>query len=208
MYLPAHFREERLDVLRTLMERHPLAALVTMGAEGLTANHIPLVFDPAPAPYGTLRGHLARANPQWKDHRPEVETLAIFQGPQTYISPNWYPTKQQDARVVPTWNYAVVHVWGNLTTYSEPERLRDFLDGLTARHERGQPIPWKPADAPPAYIEGLLKAIVGIELTISRMEGKWKVSQNQPAENRHGAAEALQTQSDDDSAAMARLILP
>ena len=198
MYLPEHFREDRPEVLRELMAKFPLAALVTVGTGGLEANHLPLLYDPEPAPWGTLRGHLSRANRQWQDYRPEVPALAIFQGPQAYISPNWYPTKQQHGRVVPTWNYAVVHVHGKLSVYAEPERLRAFLDRLTAVNEAGQPRPWAPADAPPEYIDGLLKAIVGVELAITRIEGKWKVSQNQPAENQIGAAEGLEE--------MARLI--
>ncbi|MGD1071714.1 MAG: FMN-binding negative transcriptional regulator [Bryobacteraceae bacterium] len=198
MYLPEHFREDRPEVLRELMAKFPLAALVTAGTGGLEANHMPLLYDPQPAPWGTLRGHLSRANRQLQDFQPDGEALAIFQGPQAYISPNWYPTKQQHGRVVPTWNYAVVHAYGKLSVYAEPERLRAFLDRLTAVHEARQPKPWAPADAPPEYVEGLLKAIMGVELAIARIEGKWKVSQNQPAENRLGAADGLET--------MARLI--
>ena len=188
MYLPPHFREDRPEVLRQLMAEFPLAALVTLGSGGLAANHIPLLYDPE---RGTLSGHLSRANSQWQDYRDDTEALAIFQGPQAYISPNWYPTKAEHGRAVPTWNYAVVHAYGRLTVYSEPERLREFLDRLTARHESTQTRPWAPADAPPEYIGGLLKAIVGIEIEVTRLEGKWKVSQNQPAQNRVGAADAL-----------------
>jgi transcriptional regulator len=206
MYLPPHFREERREVLRELMEKHPLATLVTLGADGLEGNHLPVLYDPDPAPWGTLRGHLSRANRQWRDYRPEIEALAIFQGPQAYISPNWYPTKQENGRVVPTWNYAVVHAYGKLSVYTEPERLRAFLDQLTAVHESGQARPWMPANAPPEFIKGLLKAIVGVELAVTRIEGKWKVSQNQPAENRLGAAEGLEAIGDEESAAMAELI--
>ena len=198
MYIPQHFREERPEVLRELMAKFPLAALVTAGTGGLEANHLPMLYDPEPVPWGTLRGHLSRANRQWQDYSPVVEALAIFQGPQAYISPHWYPTKQQHGRVVPTWNYAVVHAHGKLSVYAEPERLRAFLDRLTAVNEAGQPKPWMPADSPPEYIDGLLKAIVGVELAITRIEGKWKVSQNQPAENQIGAAEGLEE--------MARLI--
>lgn len=208
MYLPPHFREERPEVIRDLIRRHPLATLVTLGGDGLVANHVPLLFDPEPAPYGTLRGHLARANPQWQHYRGDVEALTIFQGPQAYISPNWYPTKQEHGRVVPTWNYVAVHAWGTLSIYSEPDRLRAFLDELTAEHEALLTQPWRPSDAPAGYIGGLLQAIVGIEIPITRVEGKWKVSQNQPAENRCGAAEALETRGDEQSAEMARLIRP
>lgn len=188
MYLPPHFREDRPEVLHQLMAKLPLAALITMGSGGLTANHIPLLYD---AESGTLSGHLSRANPQWQDYRDDVEALAIFQGPQAYISPNWYPTKAEHGRAVPTWNYAVVHAYGSLSVYSDPERLRAFLNRLTATHEASQPKPWAPADAPPEYIAGLLKAIVGIEIRVTRLEGKWKASQNQPPGNRAGAADAL-----------------
>ncbi len=188
MYLPPHFREDRPEVLRQLMADFPLAALVTLGSDGLAANHVPLLYD---AERGTLNGHLSRANSQWQDCRQDMDALAIFQGPQAYISPNWYPTKAEHGRAVPTWNYAVVHAHGRLSVYTEPERLREFLDRLTARHEASQPKPWAPADAPPGYIAGLLKAIVGIEIEVTRLEGKWKVSQNQPAENRAGAADGL-----------------
>jgi len=204
MYLPPHFDETRPEVLRELIAAHPLAALVTMGPDGLTANHLPMLFDPEPTP--TLRGHLARANPQWQNFQPGIEALAIFQGPQAYISPNWYPTKQEHGRVVPTWNYAAVHVYGKLTVFSEPDRLRTFLDRLTATHEATQPTPWTPADAPPEFIDNLLRGIVGIELSISRIEGKWKMSQNQPTENREGAASSLETNPDCQSRDVARLI--
>ncbi|MES1260086.1 MAG: FMN-binding negative transcriptional regulator [Acidobacteriota bacterium] len=192
MYLPPNFREDRPEILRALMAEFPLAALITQSPEGLTANHLPLLYDPEPAPWGTLRGHLARANPQWQMAGTEADALAIFQGPQAYVSPNWYPSKRETGRAVPTWNYAVVHAHGRLSVYSEPERLRRFLDRLTAEHEADQPVPWMPSDAPPEYIDGLLRAIVGIEMAVTRIEGKWKVSQNQPAANRAGAAEGLE----------------
>jgi transcriptional regulator len=193
MYLPPHFKEERPEVLRALMAGFPLAALVTLGADGLTANHIPLLYDPEPSPRGTLRGHLARANRQWQDFQREVDVLAIFQGPQAYISPNWYLTKQEHGRVVPTWNYATVHAYGRLTVFSDAQRLRRFLDALTATHEAAQAKPWAPADAPPDYIDSLLGAIVGIEIAVTRLEGKWKVSQNQVLQNRDGVAEGLES---------------
>ena len=191
MYLPAHFREESREVLHAFMQEYPLAALITQGEGGMDANHIPLLLD---AEAGVLRGHLARSNPQWQSATPRAEALAIFHGPSSYISPNWYPTKQETGRVVPTWNYTAVHVRGELTVYAEPERLLAFLRDLTAAHEatvNGDTKPWQPEDAPAEYIAGQLRAIVGIELRITGIEGKWKVSQNQPAANREGAAEAL-----------------
>ena len=164
MYLPPHFREQRPEVLHSLMRAHPLAALITHGPGGLDANHIPLLPDPDTQ---VLRGHLARSNPQWQNLPAGTEALAIFQGPAAYVSPNLYPTKQETGRAVPTWNYAVVHAWGELTVYSEPDRLLSFLEQLTAEHEATEPVPWMPADAPAAYIEGQLRAIVGIELRIT-----------------------------------------
>jgi transcriptional regulator len=206
MYLPAHFREERLDVLREHITRYPFAVLVTNGSSGLIASHIPLLYDPEPAPYGTLRGHLSRANPQWQDYQAETEALAIFQGPHSYVSPNWYPSKQETGRVVPTWNYAVVHAYGHMATYADEERLRAHVTALTAVHENGFATPWKPGDAPANFIEGMLKGIVGVELTIARLEGKWKVNQNRTLEDRAGVAEALEGRSDGESRDMAALI--
>ena len=123
MYVPPHFREERVEVLHDLIRAHSLATLVTLGADGLTASHIPMLIDPEPAPYGTLKGHFARANPHWQDISSEVEALAVFSGPQAYVTPSWYPTKQETGRVVPTWNYAVVHAYGRIETYTDPDRL-------------------------------------------------------------------------------------
>ena len=203
MYLPAHFQEERIEVMAELMRRHPLATLVTAGAEGLQANHVPLLYDPAPGPLGTLRGHLARANGQWRQARPEFGALAIFQGPQAYISPSFYPSKQEHGRVVPTWNYISVHAHAVLTVHEDAEWLRSQVTQLTVSQEASFTEPWKVTDAPPEYIEGLLKAIVGIELRITRLAGKWKVSQNRPAADRQGVAEALERQSGGGCGAMA-----
>jgi transcriptional regulator len=205
MYLPEHFRQDDPGKLRELMAAFPLAALISGGANGLTANHIPLLFDPDPAPHGILRGHMARGNPQWKSLGGQ-EAMAIFQGPQAYVSPNWYPTKREHGKVVPTWNYTAVHVWGTVEVHPEREWLAAFLDRLTAAHEAGQPIPWKPSDAPASYVEGLLGAIVGIELKILRMEGKWKMSQNQPEVNRQGALQGLEALGTENAREVARLI--
>lgn len=188
MYIPQHFAETRPEVLHALIEAHPLAAVVTHAADGLAANHIPLLLD---ADAGVLRGHMARANTQWRSLEAGSKALAIFQGPQAYISPNWYASKEDGGRVVPTWNYAVVHVHGTLTVFAEGDRLLGFLETLTARHEAPQPRPWAPSDAPQDYIAGLLNAIVGIELAVEKMEGKWKVSQNQPERNRLSAMAGL-----------------
>jgi len=186
MYLPPHFEESRPEALDGLMRRHPLAALVTFGPEGLTADHIPLLAGPA----GTLRGHVARANPLWRA-ADGAEVLAIFQGPGHYVSPGWYPTKREDGKAVPTWNYLVVHAHGRLRAHDDPAWVRGLLDALTAEHEAAFPAPWKPADAPGDYLEGRIAAVVGIEIEVTRLVGKWKLSQNQPERNRAGVVEGL-----------------
>jgi transcriptional regulator len=191
MYLPAHFREDRLDVVHRFIGRHSLATLVTLGTDGLMANHIPLILDPEPGPFGTLRGHVAKANPQWRDSLPHVSALAIFEGPSAYISPSWYPSKDETGRVVPTYNYVVVHAHGRLSTYTDPARLEQHLRLLTAHHEAPFPVPWTIDDAPPEFFAAQLNAIVGIEIAIERLEGKWKVSQNRTPADRAGAAAGL-----------------
>jgi len=191
MYVPKHFEETRIEILHELIRAHPLAALVTLTPDGLDANHIPFEIDPDPAPFGILRGHIARANPLWRHFSKDVEALAIFQGPNTYISPSWYPTKQETGKVVPTWNYAVVHAHGSLKVVEDRGWLRQLVERLTQRHERTRSIPWKVADAPTEFIEEQLSAIVGLEMPIARLTGKWKVSQNRPARDQQGVVEGL-----------------
>jgi len=192
MYLPAQFREDRTPVLHDLIRAHPFAMLVTLDASGLTANHIPMEVDAAAGPLGTLRGHVARANPVWKSHRPEVDAMAVFQGPQCYITPNHYATKAATGKVVPTWNYVTVHAHGPLRVIEDTAWLRRFIEQLTDRHEaQTGAAPWQVGDAPGPFIDTLLQAIVGLELPIARLEGKWKVSQNRPAEDRAGVAAGL-----------------
>jgi transcriptional regulator len=206
MYLPKHFDETRIPVLHDLIREHPLGALVTLTANGLDANHLPFEIDPGPAPLGTLRGHIARANPLWRELTRDAKALAIFQGASTYVSPSWYPTKKETGKVVPTWNYAVVHVHGPLRVVDDRDWVRGFVERLTRRHEAGRPDPWKITDAPADYIEKQLRAIVGLEIPIARMTGKWKVSQNRPAEDRAGVVEALLREGGDSEAAMADLV--
>lgn len=193
MYVPSHFDETRVPVMHRLMMQHPLAAMVTLGQDGLTANHIPLELQPDDGDFGLLQGHVARANPLWRDFSPQAGALAIFQGPQAYISPNWYPTKSETGKVVPTWNYAVVHASGPLRIIEDREWLRALVTRLTDRHEAAGDAPWKVTDAPAGYIDNLLGAIVGIEIPITRLTGKWKVSQNRPAADRQGVVHALQS---------------
>src|SRR3954464_15446461 len=171
MYLPAHFAETRIDVLHQLIHAQPLAALVTLEAGALNANHIPFELDAAPAPLGTLRGHVARANPVWQSHSPEVEALAIFQGAQHYITPSWYPSKRETGKVVPTFNYIVVHAYGTLRVIEDREWLRGLVNRLTNRHEAGRVDPWKVTDAPDDYVDKMLGAIVGIELKLTKLTG-------------------------------------
>jgi transcriptional regulator len=206
MYLPKHFEETRVQILHELIRAHPLGALVTLTPSGLDANHIPFEVDPDPAPFGTLRGHIARANPLWRDFSRGVEALAIFQGPGTYISPSWYPTKRETAKVVPTWNYAVVHAHGALRVIDDRAWLRGFVEKLTNRHEAGRRDPWKVTDAPSDFIEKQLGAIVGLEISITRLIGKWKVSQNRPPPDRDGVVQGLSQEGRHSAAAMADLV--
>ncbi len=203
MYNPPHFQEQRPEVLHQLIRAHSLAALVTLGPEGLVANHVPLILDPDTGPLGTLRGHLSRMNPQWRDSLSDTPALAIFQGPAAYITPSWYPSKEAGGKVVPTYNYMVVHAHGPLQTYEDPRLLERNVRALTELHEARFTQPWSVDDAPTDYVQGLLKGIVGIEIPIARLEGKWKLSQNRPAEDRQGAVDGLRQAGDPLSAAMA-----
>lgn len=204
MYRPAFFREDRLDVLHDLIRAHPFAQLVTAGGQGLQANPLPMLIDPQASPNGTLRGHLARGNDQVAALREGTEALVIFQGPQAYISPSWYPGKAEHGKVVPTWNYVAVHAWGVPRIIDDPAWLRRLVGDLTDRHEHGRPNPWSVGDAPEDFIAAQLKAIVGIEIPIDRIEGKWKVSQNRSEPDRRGVAEGLEREG---NAGMAELVV-
>lgn len=203
MYTPPHFTESRIPILHDLIRAHPLATIVTASASGLDANHVPLLVDPDGGASGVLLGHVARANPVWKGTPSGSEALVVFQGPDHYVSPNWYPGKRAHGKVVPTWNYAVVHVRGRVIWHEDAAWLRPLLERLTATHERTQPVPWTLADAPPDYIERMLAAVVGLEIPIASLTGKWKLSQNQSAADRSGVVAALQQETGDDAAQMA-----
>jgi transcriptional regulator len=190
MYNPPLFKEDRIEVLHDAIRRMGLATLVTQTADGLIASHMPMLLDPEPAPYGTLIGHLARPNPQ--AHGAIGEGLAIFRGPDAYITPSWYATKRQNGKVVPTWNYVAIHAYGAVEFFNDPERLRDVVTRLTERHEAERAQPWAVTDAPPDFIDGMLKGIVGLAIPIARLEGKWKMSQNRPAEDRAGVISGLE----------------
>ena len=206
MYLPAYFQESRTGVLHAMMRARPLAALVTSTDSGLLANHVPIETLPDPAPHGSLRGHIARANPLWKEYRAGTEALAIFQGPQAYISPSFYPSKRETGEVVPTWDYAVVHAHGTLRFVQDADWLHGFVTRLTQTHEAARALPWKVSDAPLPYVEKMLSLIVGFEFSISRLTGKWKISQNHPAANRRGVVEGLRETGGADSGEIADIL--
>lgn len=206
MYIPRANEENRLEVLHDLIESHPLASLVTMGSSGLFASHLPMVLDRKSATHGLLKAHLSRANKQWQGFQLEVEALAIFSGPEHYISPSWYPEKKETGKVVPTWNYAVVHVYGHLKVIEDPAWLLEHLNALTTVNESAFPERWQVSDAPADYVASLLKGIVGLELPIERIEGKWKASQNQPERNRAGVIDGLERLGTSESLAMKALI--
>ena len=195
MYLPKHFAEDDVAEMHALMRAHPLATLVSHGPDGLDANHIPLLLADA-APCGKLQGHVARANPLWKPGRVAGEVLVVFQGDECYISPSGYATKAEHGKVVPTWNYVAVHAYGDLRVIDDPDWILAQVSALTAANESALPQPWRVTDAPADYIEKMLGAIVGIEITITRLLGKWKVSQNQPAVNRASLIAALERTGD------------
>jgi len=194
MYNPPHFREERPDVLAEAIREIAFATLVLQGQNGLIANHLPFLLD---AQRGVLRGHVARANPVWKETPGDREALAIFLGPDAYITPSWYATKAQTGNVVPTWNYLTVHAHGRLEFFDDATRLRALVTDLTDRHEGARARPWAVSDAPPEYIDTMLRAIVGVELKITRLEGKWKMSQNRDEADREGVRAGLTAEKPD-----------
>jgi transcriptional regulator len=206
MYLPAHFEETRIEVLHQLVRSHPLGMLVTLGAGGLNANHIPFELHPDPAPFGTLRAHVARANPAWQELQGGVEPLVVFQGPHHYITPSWYPAKRVGGKVVPTFNYLVAHAYGPARAIDDPAWLRTLVGRLTDRFEAGREVPWKVDDAPADFVAAQLRASVGIEMPVARLIGKWKASQNRPDADRIGVVEGLRQAAGAHAEAMAAAV--
>jgi transcriptional regulator len=202
LYVPPLFKEDRIDVLHAAIRGSGLATLVTLTADGLIASHVPMLLDPDPAPFGTLLGHVARPNPQARGAVPGVQALAIFLGPDAYITPSWYATKRANGKVVPTWNYVTIHAYGPVEFFDDTERLRAIVTRLTEREERARAEPWAVTDAPADFIDGMLKGIVGFALPIARLEGKWKMSQNRPAEDRAGVVAGLEADGVEDVAAL------
>ena len=206
MYIPRHNEEKRVPVMHALVTSHPLGTLVTLGSSGLFASHIPMVLEDDGSEFGVLRGHISRANTQWRDFVPTVDALAIFSGHQHYITPNWYPGTKEHGEEVPTWNYVVVHAYGPLTVIQDERWLLTNVEKLTSIHESASPVPWKVSDAPQDFIRSQLRGIVGLELPIRRLEGKWKVSQNRTEEEREGVVEGLGKLGTPESLAMKDLV--
>jgi transcriptional regulator len=209
MYTPPAFREDDLPTIHAEMRKIQLATLVTLTANGLVATHLPLMLDAAAGEYGTLYGHVARGNTQWSESLAEVEALAMFTASDAYVTPNWYPSKQDTGKVVPTWMYTAIHAYGIARFIDDVEWLRDFVTRLTDKHEAGYSQPWKVTDAPPAYVDSQLARIVGVELPISRLEGKWKFDQRSSEQDRQGVMAGLEasgTPGNLDAAAVMRRI--
>ena len=211
MYLPSQFEESRPELLHELVRQHPLGLLITLADSGLQANPIPFLLDPGiNGSPDVLRGHVARANPLWREARSDVSALVVFQGAQSYVSPSYYPSKAEHGKVVPTWNYVTVQARGSLRVIDDPAWVHGLVTRLTERHETSQAAPWAVSDAPDDFIATILGAIVGIEITLTTLTGKWKVSQNRSAPDRDGVVKGLREQAacngDSSAAAMAQWV--
>lgn len=206
MYTPRAFALDDLPEIQQLIQHTRLAQLITLGENGLQASHLPLLLNPDEGPNGTLYGHLAKANPQWRELQNGSEALVIFAGADAYISPAFYPAKAEHGKVVPTWNYIAVHAYGTPAVFSDAERLLKVVTALTDRHESGRAQPWRVSDAPADYIDGMLKAIVGFALPIERLVGKRKLSQNRSAADMAGVRDGLAASADVRDQTLARFI--
>jgi transcriptional regulator len=192
MYIPQHFAEHRPEELHRIIHDHPFGILVSNSGQGLDADHIPFEFDSGSGSHGVLTAHVARANPLWQRCPSGTQVLVVFQGPQAYVSPSWYPSKHEEHRQVPTWNYQVVHAHGTLTILDDDRFTRGVVARLTRRHEAGEPVPWKIGDAAPGYVDELLRHVVGIQIDVTSLVGKFKLSQNKEARDQQGAADNLE----------------
>lgn len=191
MYLPPHFNESRTEVLHQCIAQHPFGTLITHGSNGLDANHIPFDLAPNEGELGVLRAHIARANPLWQEIEDGAEVLVVFSAGDAYVSPNWYPTKHESHRQVPTWNYIVAHAHGRIRFLDDEKVVRGVVARLTRTHEASQPAPWKMGDAPADYLDSLLQRIIGLQIDITRLVGKRKLGQDEEARDIHGAGNAL-----------------
>jgi transcriptional regulator len=208
MYLPTHFAETRPDVLHEVIRRHPLGTLITVADDGPVADEIPFLIDPSAGPHGHLHAHLARANPLCRGEPDGRKVLVLFRGPQAYVSPAWYPSKAEHGRVVPTWNYVVVQATGRLRLIDDEAWIRGQIDRLTAQQEAGRTVPWRVNEAPEDFIAQQFRAIVGVEIVIDSVCGKWKTSQNRNAADRLGVATGLAAEDDELARRMAPLVAP
>jgi transcriptional regulator len=202
MYQPPAFREDRPEVQHALIRAHPLGLLITAGPAGLLANLFPFLLDAEGAQMGTLRLHMARANPQWRELERSEECLVVFQGPQDYVTPSWYASKRETGKVVPTWNYVTVHAWGKPRVMNDDGWLRRQIEDLTNSREAQRTEPWLVSDAPDDFVAMQMRAIVGIEIPIMRIEGKWKMSQNRPEADRAGVIAGFRETGDEAIAAL------
>jgi transcriptional regulator len=206
MYIPKPNEEKRIPVMHELISSQSFASLVTMGPSGLFASHIPMVLEQDGSEFGVLKAHISRANTQWRDFTPSIDALAIFAGHHHYISASWYPGTKEDGKEVPTWNYVVVHAYGALKAIEDPDWLRAHLEKLTNANEAGSATPWKVSDAPDDFIRQQMRGIVGLEMPIRRLEGKWKVSQNRNQRDRSAVREELAKLNTPESLAMKKLV--
>ena len=202
MYQPPAFHEDRIEIQHALIRKHPLGLLITAGPAGPLANLFPFLIDAGGTEKGTLRLHMARANPQWRELESIEECLVVFQGPQDYVTPSWYATKRETGKVVPTWNYATVHAWGRPRVMNDDAWLRRQIEDLTASRENLRAEPWAVGDAPEDFVAMEMRAIVGVEIPISRIEGKWKMSQNRPEADRAGVIAGFREMGGDAIAAL------
>ena len=207
MYTPSYFKVADTADVHAMMRAQPFAILITQGSEGLTATHLPTVLKvDADCPLGRIECHLARPNPQWKTLTPDLDALLIFQGPEAYIRPGWYPSKAEHGKVVPTWNYAAVHAYGRLETVEDKDWLLAHVAELSDQQEVAYATPWATTDAPANFLDALIRGIVGLKLTIRRLEGKSKMSQNRPAADRAGVIEGLAQRASGEDTVIASLV--
>lgn len=207
MYRPEQFREDRIDVLQGLIQAHPFATLITTGDAGIEANHVPFFLNAAQTGEpGTLQGHVARPNPVWSETGTGTDVLVVFQGPHHYVTPSWYPSKAEHGKVVPTWNYIIVHVRGTMRAIQDTDWLLAHLNALTDHQEIARTSPWTVDDAPPEFVDKMVSGIVGLEIAVTSLEGKWKMSQNRNATDRAGVVDGLLAEGTEAAAAVARNI--
>lgn len=206
MHIQSHFAETRSEHLRRLIAAHPLATFVAAVDGEVVINHMPMLLTASAAGQDILCSHVPRANPIWRSLDGACAAVAVFHGPQAYITPSWYPSKHEHGKVVPTWNYAVVHALGHPQAVDDRDWLLRHLNELTDSQESRQPVPWRVADAPPDFVDRMLEKVVGIEMPVEALRGKWKLSQNRSVSDRRGVVEGLQLQGDDASMAMQALV--